>query len=177
MSTSSRPRRLLAAAAVAALAALAGCSSGGSGGQAAPTFSGPASATLSPPASPAAPPSSAGPANPVRLIVKAGAKPDKGARYGSTTAQGWLLASGAFPTGKLAAAETIDIYTLPAGLDGAAAVAQVGVTTDDTATVIIGPRWYGFVYPGQDANGNPVFSVSPGTVAARLGGQPVPGPS
>jgi hypothetical protein len=166
-----KPRPAFAALAAAALLALAACSS--SATPAPPPAVVPTSPTS--PAGGVAAPAPSTIANPVRLIIKAGAKPDKGARYGSTTVQGWLTADGTFPAAGQAAAETISLYTLPPGLDGATAAAQVGAVTDDTATVLTGPDWYAFLYPAADNSGTPVYTVPPATVAARLGGTPLPG--
>jgi hypothetical protein len=151
MTTTTRRRVAAALAAAAAVAALAGC------GTAATSHT-----TTTPPPAAAAP---AATANPVTLIRQGGATPTPGERYGTTVADG-LSADGTYAGG-----ERITLYTLPAGLTGPQAAAQVGVTSSDSQTVITGPNWYAFIYPAQDpATDAPSYPVTPAAIAAHLHG-------
>lgn len=112
-------------------------------------------------------PVSAGqPGNPVPIVRETGATVTPGEVYGSTTAEGWLSADGSFASG-----ERVDVYTLPAGLTGQQAIAQVGVTSSDSQTVIAGSSFYIFVYPAEDmSTGVSTYPVSPATIAGRVHG-------
>jgi hypothetical protein len=100
------------------------------------------------------------------LRVEAGATPTPGEKYGTTTADNWLSADGKFANG-----ETLTVYTLPAGLTGQQAIAQVGVTSSDSQTLIASTNFYVFLYPAEDAStGVSSYPVSPATIAAHVHG-------
>ena len=143
-------RRTILAAAVATLA-LAGC------GTAASTSTSTSTSASAP---------SGQPANPVPVVRETGATVAPGEVYGSSTAQGWLSADGSFASG-----ERIDVYTLPAGLTGQQAIAQVSVTSSDSQTLIAGGSFYMFVYPAQNPQtGVTTYPVPPAVIAARVHG-------
>lgn len=66
--------------------------------------------------------------------------------------------------------ERVTLYTLPPGITGRQAIAQVGATSSDSQVLIAGSNFYVFVYPAQDSSGDSTFSVSPATIAARVHG-------
>jgi hypothetical protein len=113
-----------------------------------------------------------GPANPLTIVRKAGATAQPGEVYGSSTAQGWLEGDGSFSASGQPDSnyERVSVYTLPAGITGQQAIAQVGVTSSDSQVLIAGSSFYVFVYPLQNAEGDSVFPVSPATIAARVHG-------
>ena len=100
------------------------------------------------------------------VIRETGATPAPGEVYGSTTVTGWLSADGSFPGG-----ERVDAYTLPPGVTGKQAVAEVGVASSDSQMVIEGSSFYLFVYPVLDTGtGSSSYSVTPAVIAARVHG-------
>jgi hypothetical protein len=163
-------RTAWAALPVLAALALAGC------GTAASTSSSPAASTAT--AATAEPSgtvlSPANPVtNPVTIVRETGATPAPGEVYGSTTADGWLSADGSFSSGGQSYGnyERITLYTLPAGLTGQQAIAQVGVTSSDSQVLVAGGSFYMFVYPAQNPQTDvTTYPVPPAVIAARVHG-------
>lgn len=117
----------------------------------------------------------AAPANPVTIVRQAGATPTPGEKHGKTSADGWLYADGSFTNVKDNYNETLMVYTLPAGLTGQQAIAQVGQSTSDSQTLIAGPDFFLYLYPYQGGStGASSYPVSPATVAARVHGTVIP---
>lgn len=157
-------KRILLLAVALSLAACSGPSRGSSA---------PAASSITP-AAPAASPAGH-PANPVTIVRETGATVAPGEVYGSTTVQGWLSADGSYPgTGTDGDTERVDVYTLPPGLSGRQAIAELGVTSSDSQVLIAGSDFYMFVYPAQDmTTGVSTWPVSPSVIATRVHGQVV----
>ena len=88
----------------------------------------------------AAAPAAAKPANPVTVVRETGATVQPGEVYGSTTVDGWLSADGSFSASGRPDAqfERVTLYTLPPGITGQQAIAQVGATSSDSQVLVAG---------------------------------------